>query len=252
MRELPLVLLHAYPLDARMWDAVRPRLSGRAPLVTPDVCGLGRGRLPSDDAEPGLDAAARDVLSRLDELGAERAVLGGCSLGGYLAQAVLRLAPRRVAGLVLIDTKATADTEAARADRLSVARRAEAEGIGGWLAETMLPKLLGDTTRATRPEVAERVRGWIEEQPSAGVAWTQRAMAGRADSTAVLASAGVPAVVVVGEQDAVTPPEVARDLADAVPGAGLVTVPGAGHLTPVEQPEAVSDAVTGFLDTHAL
>ncbi len=250
MSSLPLVLLHAYPLDARMWDPVRAPLAERTRLITPDQRGLGRSPLPDSsgtEAEPSLDHAARDVLALLDRLELEKVVLGGCSMGGYVTLALLRLAPERVGGVALIGAKATADTDEARANRLEVARRAEAEGTAGWLAEQMLPKLLGETTRHRRPEVAERVRELVEQQPPSGVAWAQRAMAARGDSTELLRSLEVPVVVVAGEEDTVNPPQTARDLADTVPHAELVGLPEAGHLTPMEAPEAVVDAVSRVL-----
>ncbi|WP_277681601.1 alpha/beta fold hydrolase [Saccharomonospora azurea] len=248
MSSLPLVLLHAYPLDARMWDSVRAPLSERTRLITPDQRGLGQTPLPEGGtAAPSLDHAARDVVALLDRLELDKVVVGGSSMGGYVAMALLRLAPERIGGLAFIGTKATADTPEARENRLNVARRAETEGTAGWLADEMLPTLLGETTRRRRPEVVERVREIVDGQPPAGVAWAQRAMAARPDSTDVLRTVDVPTVVVAGEEDAVMPPEVLRDLADTVPNAELVVVPEAGHLIPLEAPEPVVDAVSRVL-----
>ncbi|MFC4004833.1 alpha/beta fold hydrolase [Prauserella oleivorans] len=243
MADLPLVLLHAYPVDARMWNAVREPLAARTRLITPDQRGLGRTPLPETDREPSLDDAARDVLALLDRLELDRVVLGGCSMGGYVTLAVLRAAPERIAGLVLVDTKAGADTDEARANRLTAAERAESEGITGWLADAMVPNLLSEQTRQARPEVVATVRELIEAQAPAGVAWAQRAMAARPDSTEALRQAGVPALVIVGEQDTVTPPDEARAMADALPDARLEVLPGAGHLTPLEAPDAVAKAI---------
>jgi pimeloyl-ACP methyl ester carboxylesterase len=251
MSSLPLVLLHAYPLDARMWDSVRAPLAERTRLITPDQRGLGRTPLPEDGATapaaPSLDHAARDVLALLDKLEIDTAVVGGSSMGGYVAMALLRLAPERVGGLVFLGTKATADTVEAREKRLAVADRADRDGTSGWLADEMLPTLLGETTRRRRPEVVDRVRELIEEQPPAGVAWAQRAMAARPDSTDVLRTADVPTVVVAGEEDAIMSVDVVRDVADTVPGAEFVVVPRAGHLLPLEAPEAVVEAVSRVL-----
>lgn len=243
MRGLPLVLLHAYPFDARMWNPVRESLAARARFITPDLRGFGRTPLPRSEREPSLDDAARDVVAMLDRLDLDRVVLGGCSMGGYVTAAVLRQAPERVGGLVLIDTKAGADTDEARAERLAVAERAESEGIEGWLADDMLPKLLSEQARAQRPELVATVRELIDGQRPSGVAWALRAMAARPDSTRTLRDVAVPALVVVGERDTLTPPAVAGDLADALPRARLVTVPRAGHLTPMEAPEEVSRAI---------
>lgn len=243
MTATPLVLLHAFPVDARMWDAVRAPLAARTRLITPDQRGFGRSPLPESDRTPSLDDAARDVLALLDRLELERVVLGGCSMGGYLAMAVLRAAPERVAGLVLIDTKSSADTDEARAKRLETAERVDAEGVGPWLADALLPALLGPTTHAERPDVVNEVRALVETQPSAGVAWALRAMAARPDSTEALRAAHVPALVVLGEQDMLTPRVEAGVMVDALPDARLVELPGAGHLTPIEAPSELVDAV---------
>lgn len=248
MPELPLVLLHAYPLDARMWNPLRESLAARTRLITPDQRGLGRTPLPPTDREPSLDDAAADVVAMLDKLGLDRVVLGGCSMGGYVTMAVLRRAPERVGALVFIDTRAAADTQQARAERLAVADRAESEGIEGWLADDMLPKLLSEHARSARPELVATVRELIESQRPSGVAWALRAMAARPDSTEALRDVDVPALVIVGEQDSLTPPALAGDLADALPRARLVVIPGAGHLTPLEAPQQVGDAVLDWLE----
>ncbi|MER6670368.1 alpha/beta hydrolase [Amycolatopsis japonica] len=242
MNDLPLVLLHAFPVDARMWDAVRAPLSERLRLITPDQRGLGRSPLPETDREPDLDDAARDVVALLDRLELDKVVLGGCSMGGYLTMAVLRLAPERVGGLVFIDTKATADTpEAARA-RHDVAARVEAEGAG-WMPEAVTPGLLAEKAR---PEVVERLRELITTQPPSGIAWAARAMAARPDSLETLRSADVPALVVVGEEDGLTPLEAANTLVETLPDATLVVLPEAGHLTPLEDPAGVVEAILGW------
>ncbi|PRX49257.1 pimeloyl-ACP methyl ester carboxylesterase [Prauserella shujinwangii] len=247
MDRLSLVLLHAFPVDARMWNEVREPLVQRTRLITPDQRGLGRTALPETDREPSLDDAARDVLALLDKLELDQVILGGCSLGGYVTLAVLRAAPERIGGLVLIDTKATADGEEARRARLEMADRAEAEGISGWLADAMLPKVLGETTRRTKTDLADQIRELVEAQPAAGVAWAQRAMAARPDATDVVREAHVPALVVVGEEDTVTPPEAARELAGALPDATLTVLPGVGHLTPLEDPDGVAKAILDWL-----
>nr|WP_092528397.1 alpha/beta fold hydrolase [Amycolatopsis arida] len=241
---IPLVLLHAFPVDARMWHGVREPLAARTRLITPDQRGLGRSPLPDTDRAPTLDDAARDVLAMLDKLELDRVVLGGCSMGGYVTMAVLRAAPERVAGLVLVDTKSTVDDAAARENRLAVAERAEREGVAGWLADAMLPKLLGPDAG---PDVVATAREMVDDQPPAGVAWAQRAMADRPDSTDLLRAATVPALVVVGRHDTLTPPDAARALAGSMPDARFVEIPGAGHLSPLEAPAAVAETIGGWL-----
>lgn len=243
-----LVLLHAFPLDSGMWEPMRAELPDDLEVLAPDLCGFGRSALPeaAPGAEPDLGAAADDVIALLDERGLDQVVLAGCSMGGYVAMAVLRKVPRRVAGLVLIDTRAGADDAERRNTRLSGAQRTEAEGTG-WLADTMLPGLLAAGAPDTRHELVGWLRARIGAQPAPAVAWAQRAIAARPDSTDVLRAYQGPALVVVGERDALAPPEVARAMADLMPDSRFVEVPGHGHLTPLEAPAEVAAAIVEWL-----
>jgi pimeloyl-ACP methyl ester carboxylesterase len=235
-----LVLIHAFPLDLRMWDEVRPALG--EDVITPSLPGFGGAPPP---AGPGLDDAAASVLALLDRLSIERAIVGGCSMGGYVAMALLRRAPDRVGGLVLINTKASADTEQARAKRLATAARAEAEGID-WLADEMLTTLLGTTTLAKRPEVEETLRELIDDQEPAAVAWAQRAMAARPPAFDVLRAADVPALVLRGAEDALIPAEEAAAMVEALPKASFTELPDTGHLAPLEAPAEVAAAIASW------
>ncbi|WP_436501925.1 alpha/beta fold hydrolase [Actinokineospora sp. HUAS TT18] len=238
---VPVVLLHAFPFDSRMWDPVREGLSDVVRLITPDLRGFGQTGL---SGEPDLEALGRDVIDLLDDLGIERAVVGGCSMGGYVTMAALRAAPDRVSGLLLVDTKSTADTDEAKANRLAVAERADREGIVPWFADTMLPVLIADEAKA------DDVRAQIEAQDAATVAWAQRAMAARPDSADTLRAAGVPALVVHGELDKLMPVTLAQELADQT-GGELKVLPDAGHMPPIEVPEAFLDAVAPWLADRA-
>lgn len=239
----PLVLLHAFPLDSRMWASTAALVPGDAPVLAVDLPGLGASAgaaLP----EPALEASADAVAGALAAAGHDRVVVAGLSMGGYVALALVERHPDLVAGLGLLDTKATDDADDARAHRLRVADVVERAGT----VDEVLPMataLLGDAARA-RPDVVARVQDWIRSQPPAGVAWSQRAMAARPDRTAVLAGFGGPVLVLVGEQDGPTPVEVARATA-AVVGGEPVVVPGAGHLTAVETPDAVAEALGTLL-----
>ncbi len=229
-----------------MWNAVRAPLASHLRVITPDQRGLGRSPLPETDREPSLEDAARDVVALLDRLDLDRVVLGGCSMGGYLAMAVLRLAPDRVGGLVLIDTKAAPDTPEAAQTRLDVAARVEHEGTKTWLAEANLPTLLAASTREQRPELVETVREMIESQPPAGISWTALALRTRPDSLDLLRASEIPALVIVGEEDPITPVAAASAMTEAVDGATLVVLPDAGHLTPLEDPAGVVEAILSW------
>lgn len=239
-----LVLLHAFPVDSRMWNPMRSALSEVADVITPDQRGLGQAALPEEPAD--LDAVADDVLALLDARGIESAVVGGCSMGGYVGMALLRRAPHRVSGLLLIDTRPDADDDERTATRLAMAERVERDGVD-WLPDTVLPGLLATGTPDVNPELASRLRVVIAEQPPAGVAWAQRAMAARRDSSDVLRGYDGPALVVVGERDAICPPELAREMAALLPAGELVELPGCGHLSPVEAPDEVAAAITDWL-----
>jgi pimeloyl-ACP methyl ester carboxylesterase len=240
-RGTPVVLLHAFPLHAGMFRPQVEALRGRCRLLLPDVRGFGgSGQAPGPT---GMDVIARDVLALLDALGVERAVVGGVSMGGYAALALLREDPGRVAGLVLADTQALADDEAGQARREQVAREVEREGVEP-LVRAMLPRLLGpDAPAGVRAEVEALMR----QAAPAAVAAASRGMGARADGRDLLARFGGPALVLVGEHDAVTPLERARQMQELVPGARLVQVPGAGHLASLENPGAFNAALADFL-----
>ena len=236
----PLVLLHAFPLSSAMWAGLS--MPGR--VIVPDQRGFGGSALGED--APSLGECADDVLALLDRLGLDRVALGGLSMGGYVAMELLRRAPERVAALLLADTKAQADTAEQREGRLRTAETVEREGTAQ-LADTMLPALLGRTSLEARPEVVDRVRRWVGAATPATVAWASRAMAARPDAFEVLRATDVPALVIVGDQDVLSPVALAREMADALPQGRLLVVPEAGHLSAVEDPEAFGAGVNDFL-----
>jgi pimeloyl-ACP methyl ester carboxylesterase len=241
----PLVLLHAFPLDGRMWAPQVEALAGSYQVIVPDLRGFGAARDQTVE-EAGMDLLADDVARLLDDRGLDRVVLGGLSLGGYVALTFMGRHADRVSGLVLLDTKAGADGDQARDDRLEMAERVLAEG-NGFVPEVMLPRLLGQTSREHRPELVEKVTAIIRDQDPRAIAGAQRGMAARAATTDLLGSIAVPTLVVTGEEDAVTGPEVGRDLAAGIPGARFLLVEEAGHLSNLEQPEVVNEALLDFL-----
>ncbi|GIG60844.1 alpha/beta hydrolase [Longispora fulva] len=229
---IPTVLLHAFPLSSAMFAAVD--LPG---LIAPDLAGFGTSAVP--DAPPGMSALAADVVAELDRRGLDRVVLGGVSMGGYVAMAVVREYPERVGALILADTKAGADAPDAAANRL---RMAESVLAGGDDTDVLAARMLAPGS----PVLAEVQAGVRAARPEA-VAWAQRAMAARPDSFDTLRQVTVPTLVIVGELDSTTPPAEARLIAEAVPGARLVTIPGSGHLPPWERPAEFTAAVREFM-----
>jgi pimeloyl-ACP methyl ester carboxylesterase len=242
----PVVLLHAFPLSSAMWLAQREALIDAFRVITPDVRGFGGS--PLGDEAPSLDAVVDDVAALLDAKELEDVVLGGLSMGGYVAMAFLRRYPHRVRGLVLADTKATADAGPARETRERIARQVTAQDSAASLLEEVLPKLVGRTTAGSRPLVYGRVKAFVQSAPPAAVAWAQRAMAARSDSFDVLRTAEQPALVIVGEEDELAPPSDAEAMAEALPDAQLVRIADSGHLTAVETPEEFNSALRAFLD----
>lgn len=243
---LPVVLLHAFPVSSAMWLSQREALAPAYRVITPDQRGFGGSPLGADDPDLGL--AADDVVALLDAKNIDSAVIGGLSMGGYVAMALLRRHPQRVRALVLADTKAGADPEPARANRHRIAAAVEADERSSLLLEEVLPTLVGPTTVATRPMVHGRIRAMVQSAPAAAVAWAQRAMAARPDSLDTLRAATVPALIIVGEEDTLSPSTEAEVMTAAIGDARLVRIPAAGHLTAVEAPEPFNTALLSFLD----
>lgn len=229
-----LLLIHAFPLDARMWGD----LAAGSNVIAPDLPGFGGSPAVPDDVMTMAAAAAR-CLDALDSAGLDRAVVTGLSMGGYVALELWREAPERIAGLVLANTKAEADTSEAADNRRALAARLRSEG--NVLVEAP-PPLLGehadDALRA-------RVRGWIADQSPEAIAAAALGMASRPDSVDDLPRISVPALVITSDLDALIPAAATAPMADLIPGAKLATIEGVGHLSNVEAPDRFSELVLG-------
>ena len=248
----PLVLLHAFPLSGDQW---LPQLH-RVPLgwrfIAPDLRGF-RGVGPAFE-DPGLahltiDDYADDVLALMTHLEIERATVCGLSMGGYIAFGLMRRASARVAGLVLSNTRAAADTEQARAGRDRMIALARTEGPAG-IAREMVPKLLGATTRSNQPDLEDAVRRLIIVNSVEGIATALGALRTRPDSTPLLPSISCPTLVIHGDEDAIIPVAEAEAMQRAIPGASLAVLPRVGHLSNLEDPpgwgRAMETALQGF------
>ena len=240
----PVMFLHAYPLNASMWDAQLEAVRGAGwSVIAPNFPGFGDA---PQNGERTLEAFADIALKALDQVGHDRAVIVGLSMGGYVALRLLERAPERIAGLVLSDTRAGADAPEAAQKRLEAAERAEREGTG-WIADAMLPNLVAPSASDA---VKNTVRGLIARASAPGVAGAQRAMAARPDSRTLLAGVRVPTLVLVGSGDTLTPLAESVLMADAIPDAQLEVIPNAGHLSSLEQPEAFNRALLDFLQKN--
>ncbi|MFN7947097.1 MAG: alpha/beta fold hydrolase [Blastocatellia bacterium] len=239
-----IIFLHAFPLSQRMWDEQVAALSTVSRVVTFDWRGFGESELRGGKFL--MDTFADDLAGLLTELGIGRAVLCGLSMGGYAAFAFYRKYADRVAALILADTKAGADNEEARRNRYEMAELALQAGTSV-IADSMVSRLLAPVTQQNKPEVVSRVRAIIENNRPEAIAAAQRAMAERADSTAMLAGINCPALILVGSDDALTPPAEAEKMRDQIPGARMTVISEAGHLSNLEQPEAFNSAIADFL-----
>jgi YbgC/YbaW family acyl-CoA thioester hydrolase len=244
--EGPAVLfIHGYPLDRSIWTHQLAALDGWS-RIAPDLRGMGQSDAP--DLGYSMETYAADLAALLDLLGVDDVVLVGHSMGGYVAFEFLRSWRNRVRGLVLVDTRAEPDTPEARKNRDAAAATAREKGAEA-IAEAMLPKMLGTSTRAGAPATVERVRAMMAATPVAGIVGALGAMRDRPDSTPLLPElAGIPSLVIVGDEDEITPAAQARAMADAIPGASLVVIRSAGHLPTMERPVETTDALLAFLD----
>jgi pimeloyl-ACP methyl ester carboxylesterase len=236
----PLVLVHAFPLDGRMWEGTAKALDGRCRVIVPDMPGFGestlggRGRSIADMAD--------DLALLLDWLGLDSAAVGGLSMGGYVSLAFAARYPARLERLILADTRAAADSEAAlvgRADALALVAKA---GVAA-LVERQLAALLSP---AANEAVREQVRNLGKQTPE-GVSAGIRALRDRPDRQSELANIRCPTLVVVGKEDKISPPAEMASITSAIPGARLIEIAGAGHLSNLENPEAFVAALANFI-----
>jgi len=239
-----LLLIHGFPLDRTLWKHQVATLAGWR-RIAPDLRGLGNSDVPADGYS--MAAYADDLARLLDRLRVRKCVVAGLSMGGYIAFEMLRRHRDRIGGLILCDTKAGADNEQGRKGRDEMAALAEAKGAAA-VAERMTPRVLSRTTLRSQPPLVEQVREMMARQPVPGIVGALRAMRDRPDSTDLLPTIDVPTLVVVGQEDELTPPAEARALATGIPSAHMTTIASAGHVAPLESPTAVSRVFAEFLE----
>lgn len=241
-RGIPLLLMHAFPLDKRMFAPQRAALAESLRLITFDVPGAG-------ESAPGavsIDGVSDIATALLNHLGLDKAVVGGVSMGGYAAFAFARRHAERLRGLILANTRAVADTEEGKLARRAMAEVAIAQGAPE-IANRMLEKLLGESTLRERPTVVSDVRAMIESTPPETIAILLDALANREDSTATLGTIDVPTLAIAGEEDPLAPPAETADWAAQIRGARFFAIKRAGHLACLEDPSAFNSSILEFV-----
>ena len=245
-----LVLLHAFPLNARMWEPQLPLAALGWRIVAP--------QLRQFDLDGGAEAAAQtiddyasDTIDLAAGLGLTSAIIGGLSLGGYVAFAVMRRQPSLFRGLVLADTRPQSDSPEGIEARKAMLKLVADAGPAA-IAGQMLPKLVGSPTRSGRPDLVETIRSLALSSSTAAITGALKAMMSRPDSTGLLSSISCPTCIVVGAEDEVTPPAVAEEMHRAIPGSQLSVIAAAGHLSSIERPDAFNRALGRFLSSSSL
>ena len=227
-----------------MWDGQLALAKGGWRVIAPHFRGVDGGA--GDPPATSLEDFAGDVIDLLDALHIKQAVVAGLSMGGYTAFAMLRHAASYFQGLILADTRPEADTPEGVEGRKKMLELVQAKGPAA-VAQEMIPKLLGETTRQTRPDVVDRVRSLVLSNSANAIAGAVRALMTRPDSTPLLSTIHVPTLIVVGDEDTVTPPALSEKMHGSIGGSELTVIAKAGHLSNLEQPEAFNGALARFL-----
>lgn len=244
--QIPVILLHAFPLNRLMWRHQLESLSEQAYILAPDLPGFGDS--PLSDSPGSMNDYVQQVIAFMDEQKIEQAVLGGCSMGGYILFEFWRIMPRRILGLILCDTRAEADSGEQMNNRLKMAETVRRDGVN-LLVQDIPEKLLGKTTQSQNPEMVREIENTIQSTNPEGVVQAQVAMAARPGSLVTLESIIAPTLIIVGEEDILTPPSAAQTMHQRIPTSDMVIIEKAGHLSPLEQPGLVNSAMHNFLQS---
>jgi len=244
-RGLPLVLVHGFPLDNRIWEGQVAALSDKYRVIAPDLPGFGKSQPPKSFT---MESMADSLHAFLTEIKALPCALAGLSMGGYMSFAYERKYPTDLKAFILVDTKAEADTPDGKAGRNKMIETARTSGSPA-IAAAMLPKMLSPQSQQTRPQLVQQAKEIMEACPPQTIEYALAAMRDRNDFRDCLPSVAEPTLIIVGETDAITPPPVAESMNKGIPHSKLVIVKGAGHLSPMEQPEQVNQALRQFLSS---
>ena len=240
---VPVVFLHGFPLNRTMWSPQMGALVDRSRCVAPDARGFGESTVSGPFT---IDQYADDLACLMTAVGLQRAVIAGLSMGGYVAFAFWRRHRDRVRALILADTRAAADNEAGRRKRVDLIEMARTQGVLA-VADAQIAGLVGKSTREKRPAITDAVHGMLTMAPIDGIVGALEAMMDRPDSTPMLGTIDVPTLIVVGDEDVITPVSEATAMYEAIPLSRLEVISGAGHLSSFERPAAFNHVVSEFL-----
>lgn len=241
-----LLLIHGFPHDHTVWDLQAMGLREDAHVIAPDLRGFGIGNKEYVPEVMPMETYARDLKDLLDERGIDRVVLCGLSMGGYIAMAFLELFPERVKGLILANTKATADDEGTKENRYKIAEQAFETGVPV-IARAMIPKMLSERTRKEREPIANTIERMMAQQKEEAVAAAAQGMAIRPDRSDWLKNVRIPTLIITGSEDELMDMSTSKEMHKAIEGSDLEVIDGAGHLSNVDEPDQFNEAVRRFL-----
>jgi len=241
----PVVFIHGFPFNQGLWRPQVAALSSRYRVITYDLRGHGESDI--GDGQYLIEFFVDDFLGLLDHLEIGQAVVAGLSMGGYIALRAIERNPERFRALVLCDTRSEADTNEGKLRRATSVRLIKREGVAAF-AEQFVKSIFAPQTFGTQPEVVDGIRRVIENTSPVGMAGTLIALAARTDTTASLSRIRVPTLILVGAQDALTPPSAAQAMKERISNARLVVIPNAAHLSNLENPEAFNSALLAFME----
>lgn len=239
-----IVLIHAFPTDQRLWQPQQQTLKNHYRVITLDLRGFGKSKA-TDGSAVTMTEYADEIKQLLTQLQINKAIIGGESMGGYIALAFLQKYPDSIDGLILSDTQAIADTPEIKEKREVSAREVLEHGTANLLTNFM-SRALSDTAS---DDVKNYLRTIIREQPATGIASALRGMALRADTSELLAKTTIPILIISGEQDTLISPQQSENMHALAKNSQLFIIKNAGHLSNLEQPQQWNGAVAGWIDT---
>ena len=244
---MPILLVHGFPLDHTMWKHQLNHFGSRYRVIAPDLRGFGGSTLDDDDESISMESFADDLEGILDSLSVtEPVIYCGLSMGGYIGWQFLQRYRSRVAAMILCDTRSAADAVEIARGRQMMAQQVISNGVDE-AAKTMIAKLFCQNSIDTQPRMVNEVLSVMLRTDRRSVAAAQRGMSMRPDMTDTLSAIDVPSLVICGTEDVITPPDEMRAMADQIPNSTFELIPDAGHMAPMENPNAFNSLVDRFL-----